>query len=78
MVDDAFAYYKNKPLVRVKDGMPKLQDVQYTPFCDIGYAMKDGYIVVCSCIDNLLKGASAQALQILNLYYGFDELEGLL
>lgn len=78
MVDDAFAYYKDKPLVRVKEGMPKLQDVQYTPFCDIGYAMKDGYIVVCSCIDNLLKGASAQAIQILNLYYGFDELEGLL
>ena len=57
--------------------MPKLQDVQYLPFCDIGYAFKDGYIVVCSCIDNLLKGASAQALQVLNLYYGFEETEGL-
>ena len=71
------AAYENKPLVRVKKGMPKLQDVQYLPFCDIGFAMKDGYIVVCSCIDNLLKGASAQAMQILNLYYGFNETKGL-
>lgn len=78
MVKDAFSYYDNKPLVRVKQGMPKLQDVQYSPFCDIGFALKDGYIIVCSCIDNLLKGASAQALQVLNLYYGFDEKQGLL
>ncbi|MCI7772302.1 MAG: N-acetyl-gamma-glutamyl-phosphate reductase [Succinivibrio sp.] len=73
----AYSVYDHKPLVRVKSGMPKLQDVQYLPFCDIGYAFKDGYIVVCSCIDNLLKGASAQALQVLNLYYGFKETEGL-
>ncbi|SFK19026.1 N-acetyl-gamma-glutamyl-phosphate reductase [Succinivibrio dextrinosolvens] len=76
-VKKAFAVYDNKPLVRVKEGMPKLMDVQYLPYCDIGYAMKDGYIVVCSCIDNLLKGASAQAVQVFNLYYGFDELKGL-
>ena len=76
-VKKAYAYYDNKPLVRVKSGMPKLQDVQYTPFCDIGFAMKDGYIVVCSCIDNLLKIASAQALQVLNMYYGFKETKGL-
>ncbi|MGN0902063.1 MAG: Asd/ArgC dimerization domain-containing protein, partial [Succinivibrio sp.] len=74
----AYSVYDNKPLVRVKQGMPKLQDVQCLPFCDIGYASKDGYIVVCSCIDNLLKGASAQAVQVLNLYYGFDETLGLL
>ena len=77
-VAKAYSYYDNKPLVRVKKGMPKLQDVQYLPFCDIGYAMKDNYIVICSCIDNLLKGASAQAVQVLNLYYGFDEIQGLI
>lgn len=54
-VAKAYSYYDNKPLVRVKKGMPKLQDVQYLPFCDIGYAMKDNYIVICSCIDNLLR-----------------------
>lgn len=74
----AYSVYGNKPLVRVKSGMPKLQDVQELPFCDIGFAAKDGYIVVCSCIDNLLKGASAQAMQVLNLYYGFDETKSLL
>lgn len=77
-VAKAYSYYDNKPLVRVKKDMPKLQDVQYLPFCDIGYAMKDNYIVICSCIDNLLKGASAQAVQVLNLYYGFDETQGLI
>lgn len=77
-VAKAYSYYDNKPLVRVKKGMPMLQDVQYLPFCDIGYAMKDNYIVICSCIDNLLKGASAQAVQVLNLYYGFDETQGLI
>ncbi len=77
-VAKAYSYYDNKPLVRVKKCMPKLQDVQYLPFCDIGYAMKDNYIVICSCIDNLLKGASAQAVQVLNLYYGFDETQGLI
>ena len=77
MLAKAYSVYDNKPLVRVKEGMPKLQDVQYLPFCDIGYKAKDGYIVVCSCIDNLLKGASAQALQVLNLYYGFEETLGL-
>ena len=77
-VAKAYSCYDSKPLVRVKAGMPKLQDVQYLPFCDIGFAMKDNYIVICSCIDNLLKGASAQAVQVLNLYYGFNETEGLI
>lgn len=76
-VKKAYSVYDNKPLVRVKSGMPKLQDVQNLPFCDLGFAVKDNYIVVCSCIDNLLKGASAQALQVLNLYYGFEETNGL-
>lgn len=70
--------YKNKPLIRLKDNMPKLQDVQGLPYCDIGIAEKDGYIVICSAIDNLLKGAAAQAVQVLNLRYGFNETEGLL
>lgn len=70
--------YKNKPLIRLKDSMPKLQDVQGLPFCDIGIAEKDGYIVICSAIDNLLKGAAAQAVQVLNLRYGFLETDGLL
>lgn len=70
--------YRDKPLVRVKETLPRLQDVQLLPYCDIGFkCSKDGYIVICSAIDNLLKGAAAQAVQVLNLYYGFDETAGL-
>ncbi len=76
-VKKAFSVYDNKPMVRVKDTLPKLQDVQQLPFCDIGFAMKDDYIVVCSCIDNLLKGASSQAVQVMNIYYGFEETMSL-
>lgn len=71
--------YRDKPLVRVVDGMPRLQDVQYLPFCDLGFKCSDdGYIIVCSAIDNLLKGAASQAVQVMNIYFGFDETTGLL
>lgn len=70
-------YYHNKPLIRLKEKLPKLGDVVNTPFCDIGFAIDDGYIVICSAIDNLLKGASAQAIQVFNLYYNFNETESL-
>ena len=73
----AYDYYKDKKLVRVKNTAVKLGDVVNTPFCDISYAYNDGYIVVCSAIDNLLKGASAQAIQAFNLYFGFDETKSL-
>ena len=71
--------YEGRRLVRLVDGMPRLQDVQELPFCDIGFKCSaDGYIVVCSAIDNLLKGAAAQAVQVMNIYCGFDEATGLL
>ncbi|MGN0908649.1 MAG: N-acetyl-gamma-glutamyl-phosphate reductase [Succinivibrio sp.] len=71
--------YRGRRLVRLLDGMPRLQDVQGLPFCDIGFKCSgDGYIVVCSAIDNLLKGAAAQAVQVMNIYCGFDEAAGLL
>lgn len=70
--------YAHKPLVRFKHILPQLADVQMTPFCDLGFKVSDdGYIVVISAIDNLLKGAAAQAVQVLNLHCGFDETAGL-
>lgn len=71
--------YAGKALIRLKDDLPRLQDVQGLPYCDLGCKTgPDGYIVICSAIDNLLKGAAAQALQVLNLHYGYPETEGLL
>ncbi|MGD8172462.1 N-acetyl-gamma-glutamyl-phosphate reductase [Vibrio sp. TRT 21S02] len=71
--------YANKPAVRlVKGAFPTLQNVQFTPFCDIGWKVQGEHIIVVSAIDNLLKGASSQAMQCLNLHYGFSELTALL
>ncbi len=80
--DIAAAYaacYAGKPLVRVLETMPRLMDVQETPFCDISFVLdEDGYVIIGSAIDNLLKGASSQALQAFNLHYGFAETMGML
>ncbi len=70
--------YANKSLVRFKRSLPRLSDVVNTSFCDISLSYKDGYVIICSCIDNLLKGASGQAVQVFNLYYGFDETLSLI
>ena len=71
-------YYAKRPLVRIKNSLPKLGDVVNLPYCDIGFSVSDdGYIVICSAIDNLLKGAAAQAVQALNLHFGFDETTAL-
>ncbi|MDF2155689.1 N-acetyl-gamma-glutamyl-phosphate reductase [Vibrio sp. CAU 1672] len=79
-VNQAFEQaYQNKPAVRLKgDGIPRIQDVENTPFCDIGWKVHGGHIIVVSAIDNLLKGASSQAMQCLNIHYGYPELTALL
>ena len=60
----------------------KLPQIQYsvqTNFCDIGLALaEDGRrLILVSCLDNLLKGASGQAVQNMNVMYGWDETTGL-
>ena len=74
-------FYKNQPFIRIKNEgeFPSLSDVQHSNFCDIGIkAGKDKkLIIIISAIDNLLKGASGEAVQNMNLMYGFRESEGL-
>lgn len=74
-------FYRGKPWVRVF-ATPKLPQIQFslhTNYCDLGFCLaKDGRrLVLVSCIDNLLKGAAGQAVQNMNLMYGFREQEGL-
>ena len=73
-------HYKDEPFVRVRPlgQLPRLRDVTCTNFCDIGLKVAGGMLVVVTVIDNLLKGASGQAAQNMNIMYGFDEREGLL
>jgi N-acetyl-gamma-glutamyl-phosphate reductase len=72
-------FYQNSPFVRIKElgEFPQLKDVQYTNYCDIGiHADRHGRVVLVSAIDNLMKGASGQAVQNMNLCFGFPEDEG--
>ena len=70
--------YTGKPLVRLRDTLPKLDDVTYLPFCDIGFTTDGEDVVIVSVIDNLMKGAAAQAVQVMNLKFGFSETTALL
>lgn len=75
-------FYETMPFVRVF-APPKLPEIAWsmnTNYCDLGFALsKDGRkLTLFSAIDNLLKGASGQAIQNMNVMYGFDEREGLL
>ena len=58
--------------------MPELKDVKGTNFCDIGVKAAGNLLIIVSAIDNLLKGASGQAVQNMNIMYGLDEKAGLL
>lgn len=75
-------FYRERPLVRVRSEgvLPQIQYVVRTNYCDLGAEVdRDGRrVFVVSCLDNLLKGAAGQAVQNMNLMYGWDETEGLL
>lgn len=74
------SYYEGKPFVKiVTDGVPDIKSVQNTNFCRIGgfEIDKNNQLVVVSVLDNLVKGASGQAVQNMNLALGFEEKEGL-
>ena len=70
--------YGDEPFVKVRDhGTPELRDVQRTNECHIAVHDSGPLVVITSAIDNLVKGASGQALQNMNLMLGMDETEGL-
>lgn len=79
-VTDVFCgLYGDEPFVRLRrGGVSRVVDVVNTNCCDIAFEVVDGRIIVVSCIDNLVKGASGQAVQNMNLMLGFDETEALL
>ena len=74
-------FYAQSPMVRLYgESLPQIQHVAHTNFCDIGFALAHDKqrLIVVSCLDNLLKGAAGQAVQNLNLLFGWPEHEGLL
>ncbi len=70
-------YYKNAPFVVVTASEINLKQVVQTNKCIISIEKKGDYVLITSIIDNLLKGASGQAIQNMNLMFGFDESEGI-
>jgi N-acetyl-gamma-glutamyl-phosphate reductase len=72
--------YGGQPFVRLTGAaLPEIKHVAHTNFCDIGWRVDaTGRTVIVSVIDNLLKGASGQAVQNMNVMLGLDEATGLL
>jgi N-acetyl-gamma-glutamyl-phosphate reductase len=72
--------YAGATFVRlVGSSMPEIKHVAHTNFCDIGWRVDpSGRAILVSVIDNLLKGASGQAVQNMNVMLGIDERTGLL
>lgn len=75
------AAYEGEPFVRVYEPgqLPQVEYVAGTNFCDIGVVADERTrtVVVVSVTDNLLKGAAGQAIQNMNIMFGFAETAGL-
>ena len=70
-------YYKNSEFVRVKDSCVDIKSTAGTNFCDIFVEQNDDAIFINSSIDNLLRGASSQAVVNANLMCGYDANLGI-
>jgi len=73
-------FFASSPMVRLYEkALPQIQYVTRTNYADIGFQLAaDGRrAVIVSCLDNLLKGASSQAVQNMNVMLGWPESEGL-
>src|SRR5215203_2804919 len=66
-------YYRDSFFVRLVNGSPDINWVKTTNFCDLGFATRGRQVVIFSAIDNLVKGAAGQAVQNMNLMFGFEE-----
>jgi N-acetyl-gamma-glutamyl-phosphate reductase len=72
------SFYQDSAFIRVVKHLPGTKDSAHTNYCDITLRLVRGKIVVISCLDNLIKGASGVAVQNFNLMNGLPETLGLL
>lgn len=74
-------FYARAPFIRVfpEGELPQVKWVTHTNFCDIGLRVEENsaWVILVSCIDNLVKGAAGQAVQNMNLMFGLEESAGL-
>jgi N-acetyl-gamma-glutamyl-phosphate reductase len=71
-------FYADEPFVRICNNAPAVKDVAGSNYCHIFPAFVKGKIVSFSAIDNLVKGASGQAIQNMNIIFNLDETMGLI
>ena len=80
-LDDIFAkyeaFYKDQPFVTITTTAINMKQVVQTNKCIISLMKKGNRLLITSVIDNLIKGASGQAIQNMNLMFGLDESTGL-
>jgi len=71
--------FEGEPFIRMLESSPSIKAVRGTNYCDIfpTYDPRTGNIIVITAIDNLVKGAAGQAVQNLNLLFGWEEESGL-
>lgn len=80
-IEEAYHCYDNEYFIRVlKPGMcPEVRNVKSSNFVDVNYKVdtRTNRIIMMGAMDNLVKGAAGQAIQNMNIMFGFDEKEGL-
>ena len=79
VVDVYRDFYKGEPFVRVVDKPPETKQTWGSNLCLVypTVDVRNGRLIVISCIDNLVKGAAGQAIQNMNIMFGFSETDGL-
>jgi N-acetyl-gamma-glutamyl-phosphate reductase len=74
-------FYAESPWVRIfsHGKLPQIQYSLHTNYCDVGFTLASDRkrMVMVSCLDNLIKGAAGQAVQNMNLMFGWNEEDGL-
>jgi N-acetyl-gamma-glutamyl-phosphate reductase len=74
-------FYKDEPFVRVLPSgqIAATNRVRQSNYCDISVHLeeKTSTLIIASAIDNMVKGAAGQAIQNMNILFGFDEKAGL-
>jgi N-acetyl-gamma-glutamyl-phosphate reductase len=70
--------YENSPFIRLRKVPPELHWITDSNFCDINITINKKILIITAAIDNLVKGASGQAVQNMNKLFGWDETVGLI
>ncbi len=78
VIKEAFySLYDKEKFIRIVQTSPEIAMVYASNYVEVSYACKKNFLIAMSAIDNLVRGASGQAVQNMNIMFGFEEDEGL-